>query len=168
MSTEQDEYWMRYALRLADNAQQQGEIPVGAVLVKDNQIIGEGWNQSISLHDPSAHAEMMAIRQAGQNLQNYRLVGSCLYVTLEPCSMCAGLLVHSRIHRLVFGASDFKTGAVGSLFDLLGDLRMNHHVEVKGGVIEKECGDKLSMFFKLRREQKKVASKEGKNPRNKG
>jgi tRNA(adenine34) deaminase len=147
---------MRYALQLADNAQQQGEVPVGAVLVKDNQIIGEGWNQSISLHDPSAHAEMMAIRDAGKNLLNYRLVGSCLYVTLEPCTMCAGLLIHSRIERLVFGASDLKTGAVGSLYDLLGDLRMNHQVEVKGGVMQQECGNKLSLFFKLRRRQKKL------------
>jgi tRNA(adenine34) deaminase len=156
LSVEQDEYWMRYALQLADNAQQQGEVPVGAVLVKDNQIIGEGWNQSISLHDPSAHAEMMAIRDAGKNLLNYRLVGSCLYVTLEPCTMCAGLLIHSRIERLVFGASDLKTGAVGSLYDLLGDLRMNHQVEVKGGVMQQECGNKLSLFFKLRRKQKKL------------
>lgn len=156
MSAEQDKYWMRYALQLADNAQQQGEVPVGAVLVKDNQIIGEGWNQSISLHDPSAHAEMMAIRDAGKNLLNYRLVGSCLYVTLEPCTMCAGLLIHSRIERLVFGASDLKTGAVGSLYDLLGDLRMNHQVEVKGGVMQQECGNKLSLFFKLRRRQKKL------------
>ncbi len=156
MSAEQDEYWMRYALQLADNAQQQGEVPVGAVLVKDNQIIGEGWNQSISLHDPSAHAEMMAIRDAGKNMLNYRLVGSCLYVTLEPCTMCAGLLIHSRIERLVFGASDLKTGAVGSLYDLLGDLRMNHQVEVKGGVMQQECGNKLSLFFKLRRRQKKL------------
>tara|TARA_R110002096_G_scaffold128355_2_gene276539 strand:+ start:830 stop:1288 length:459 start_codon:yes stop_codon:yes gene_type:complete len=148
---------MRHALSLADNAQQQGEIPVGAVLVKDNQIIGEGWNQSISMHDPSAHAEMMAIRDAGKNLQNYRLVNSCLYVTLEPCTMCAGLLIHSRIHRLVFAASDFKTGAVGSLFDLLADPRMNHQVEVKGGVLAQECSDKLSAFFKLRREQKKLS-----------
>jgi tRNA(adenine34) deaminase len=156
LSAEQDKYWMRYALQLADNAQQQGEVPVGAVLVKDNQIIGEGWNQSISLHDPSAHAEMMAIRDAGKNLLNYRLVGSCLYVTLEPCAMCAGLLIHSRIERLVFGASDLKTGAVGSLYDLLGDLRMNHQVEVKGGVMQQECGNKLSLFFKLRRRQKKL------------
>jgi tRNA(adenine34) deaminase len=147
---------MRHALSLADNAQQQGEIPVGAVLVKDNKIIGEGWNQSISLHDPSAHAEMMAIRDAGKNMQNYRLVDSCLYVTLEPCTMCAGLLIHSRIHRLVFAASDFKTGAVGSLFDLISDPRMNHQVEVRGGVLAQECGDKLSAFFKLRREQKKT------------
>lgn len=157
MSAEQDEYWMRYALQLADNAQQQGEVPVGAVLVKDNQIIGEGWNQSIRLHDPSAHAEMMAIRNAGKKLQNYRLVGSCLYVTLEPCTMCAGLLIHSRIRRLVFGASDFKTGAVGSLYNLLGDNRVNHHIEVKGSVLAQECGDKLSAFFKLRREQKKLS-----------
>ena len=156
MSTEQDEYWMRHALFLSNNAQQQGEIPVGAVLVKDNLIIGEGWNQSISLHDPSAHAEMMAIREAGKNLENYRLVGSSLYVTLEPCSMCAGLLIHSRIHRLVFGAADFKTGAVGSLLDLLGDPRMNHHVEVISGVLAQQCGEKLSAFFKMRREQKKL------------
>ncbi|WP_297819659.1 tRNA adenosine(34) deaminase TadA [uncultured Paraglaciecola sp.] len=156
MSTEQDEYWMRHALFLSNNAQQQGEIPVGAVLVKDNQIIGEGWNQSISLHDPSAHAEIMAIREAGKNLENYRLVGSSLYVTLEPCSMCAGLLIHSRIHRLVFGAADFKTGAVGSLLDLLGDPRMNHHVEVISGVLAQQCGEKLSAFFKMRREQKKL------------
>jgi tRNA(adenine34) deaminase len=156
LSTEQDEYWMRHALSLADNAQQQGEIPVGAVLVKDNQIIGEGWNQSIILHDPSAHAEMMAIREAGKLLQNYRLVESCLYVTLEPCSMCAGLLIHSRIGRLVFGASDFKTGAAGSFLDLLGDSRVNHHVEVKRGVLAQQCGDKLSAFFKLRRKQKKL------------
>ncbi|MFT4808919.1 MAG: tRNA(adenine34) deaminase [Glaciecola sp.] len=162
MSIEQDEYWMRYALSLSDNAQQQGEIPVGAVLVKDNKIIGEGWNQSIRLHDPSAHAEMMAIREAGRSLENYRLVDSCLYVTLEPCSMCAGLLVHSRIRRLVFGAADFKTGAVGSLLDLLGDPRMNHRVEVKRGVLAQQCGDKLSAFFKLRREQKKQLKKEDK------
>jgi tRNA(adenine34) deaminase len=99
---------------------------------------------------------MMAIRDAGKNLLNYRLVGSCLYVTLEPCTMCAGLLIHSRIERLVFGASDLKTGAVGSLYDLLGDLRMNHQVEVKGGVMQQECGNKLSLFFKLRRRQKKL------------
>lgn len=159
LSNTQDEHWMRHALQLADNAQQQGEIPVGAVLVKGNQIIGEGWNQSITLHDPSAHAEMVAIREAGKNLENYRLVDSCLYVTLEPCAMCAGLLIHSRIQRLVFGASDFKTGAAGSLFDLLGDPRANHHVEVLGGVLAQACGDKLSAFFKLRREQKKLSKK---------
>ena len=152
---------MQHALCLADNAQQQDEIPVGAVLVKGNQIIGEGWNQSITLHDPSAHAEMVAIRDAGKNLANYRLVDSCLYVTLEPCAMCAGLLIHSRIKRLVFGAPDFKTGAAGSLYDLLGDPRANHHVEVHGGVLAQVCGDKLSAFFKLRREQKKLSKNKG-------
>lgn len=156
LSTEQDEYWMRHALTLADNAEQQGEIPVGAVLVKNNQIIGEGWNQSIKLHDPSAHAEMMALREAGKNQQNYRLVKCCLYVTLEPCPMCAGLLIHSRIQRVVFGASDFKTGAAGSLLDLLGDPRMNHSVEVEGGILAQQCGSKLSTFFKQRREHKKL------------
>ncbi|WP_299074890.1 tRNA adenosine(34) deaminase TadA [uncultured Paraglaciecola sp.] len=157
MNTEQDEYWMRHALQLANNAQQQNEVPVGAVLVKDNQIIGEGWNQSISLHDPSAHAEMMAMREAGRKQQNYRLVDCTLYVTLEPCSMCAGLLIHGRIHRLVFGASDPKTGAVGSLFDLLGDPRMNHNIAVTAGVLAEQCGEKLSAFFKLRRAQKKLS-----------
>jgi tRNA(adenine34) deaminase len=161
LSIEKDEYWMRYALTLAEKAQQQGEIPVGAVLVKDNQIIGEGWNQPISLHDPSAHAEMMALRDAGKRMQNYRLVDSCLYVTLEPCTMCAGLLIHSRIRRLVFAAPDYKTGAVGSLYDLLSDPRMNHQVEVKGGILAQECSDKLSAFFKLRREQKKLSKNRG-------
>lgn len=161
MSTEQDQHWMRHALRLADTAQSQGEIPVGAVLVKDNKVVGEGWNQSIGQHDPSAHAEMVAIRNAGTNLQNYRLVKSCLYVTLEPCPMCAGLLIHSRIERLVFGAPDFKTGAAGSLIDLLGDPMMNHKVKVIGGVLADECGAKLSAFFKLRREQKKSFRNKG-------
>jgi tRNA(adenine34) deaminase len=151
---------MRHALKLADKAEQQGEIPVGAVLVRDNQVLGEGWNQSISLHDPSAHAEMMAIRKAGINVQNYRLVESTLYVTLEPCSMCAGLLIHSRIKRLVFGATDFKTGAVGSVFNVIGDDRMNHQIEVTGDVLAEQCGDKISSFFKTRRAQKKQLKKD--------
>jgi tRNA(adenine34) deaminase len=156
---EQDEFWMRHALSLAAKAEQQNEIPVGAVLVKDQQIIGEGWNQSISLHDPSAHAEMMAIRAAGQAIENYRLVNSSLYVTLEPCAMCAGLLIHSRIQRLIFGAADLKTGAVGSVYDLLSDKRVNHQIEVSGGVLADECGQKLSGFFKQRRSQKKELKK---------
>lgn len=153
---------MRHALQLADIAQSQGEIPVGAVLVKGDDVIGEGWNQSIGLHDPSAHAEMMAIRQAGHKLKNYRLINCCLYVTLEPCAMCAGLLIHSRIERVVFGASDFKTGAAGSLLDLLGDPRMNHIVRVDSGVLAQECGSKLSAFFKDRRQQKKLNRIKGK------
>lgn len=159
MNTEQDEFWMRHALALADLAEQQNEIPVGAVLVKDQQIIGEGWNQSIKLHDPSAHAEMMAIRAAGKAIENYRLVNCSLYVTLEPCSMCAGLLIHSRIGRLIFGATDLKTGAVGSVYDLLSDERMNHQIEVTGGVLAEACGNKLSAFFKQRRSQKKALKK---------
>ena len=156
---DQDEFWMRHALTLAEKAEQQNEIPVGAVLVKDQQIIGEGWNQSISLHDPSAHAEMMAIRAAGQAIENYRLINSSLYVTLEPCAMCAGLLIHSRIQRLIFGAADLKTGAVGSVYDLLSDKRVNHQIEVSGGVLADECGQKLSRFFKRRRSQKKELKK---------
>ena len=163
MNNEQDEFWMRHAIKLAAKAEQQGEIPVGAVLVKGNQIVGEGWNQSITLHDPSAHAEIMAIRQAGNNNQNYRLVDCSLYVTLEPCTMCAGLLIHSRIQRLVYGAADYKTGAVGSLYDLLADPRANHKVEVKGGVLAQLCSENLSAFFKQRRQQKKLIKQESRD-----
>ncbi|KXI27848.1 tRNA adenosine(34) deaminase TadA [Paraglaciecola hydrolytica] len=153
---QQDISWMDYALNLADKAEQQGEIPVGAVLVVNNKVVGEGWNQSISLHDPSAHAEMQAIRQAGQNLQNYRMLDATLYVTLEPCPMCAGLLVHSRITRLVFGAADYKTGAAGSIMNLLTNEQLNHQVEIVGGVEEQRCGEKISAFFRHRRAQKKA------------
>ena len=153
---EQDIFWMKHALSLADKALQQGEIPVGAVVVVDNKVVGEGWNQSITLHDPSAHAEMLAIRQAGQSLQNYRMVDATLYVTLEPCPMCAGLLVHSRITRLVFGAADYKTGAAGSVMNLLLNQQLNHQVKVDGGIEEQQCGEKISAFFRLRRAQKKA------------
>ena len=144
---------MHKALELADKAEAQGEIPVGAVLVKDGQVIGEGWNQSITLNDPSAHAEMQAIREAGQRVGNYRLLDTTLYVTLEPCPMCAGLLVHSRINTLVFGARDEKTGAAGSVMDLLCDTRLNHQVEVVSGVMADTCSEKLSAFFRKRRAQ---------------
>jgi tRNA(adenine34) deaminase len=156
MSLEQDQLWMRHALSLASKAAQAGEIPVGAVLVKDQKIVGEGWNQSITLNDPSAHAEMLAIRQAGINVKNYRLIDTTLYVTLEPCTMCAGLLVHSRIKRLVFGAYDAKTGAAGSIMDVLNDTRLNHQVEVEGGVLGEECGETISAFFRQRRAQIKA------------
>ena len=156
MLSEHDQQWMTYALSLADKAEVQGEIPVGAVLVRDNQIIGEGWNQSITLNDPSAHAEMQAIREAGKLLGNYRLINTTLYVTLEPCPMCAGLLVHSRIQRLVFGASDLKSGAAGSVMDLLRDERLNHQVEVTADVLATQCADKLSSFFRNRRAQIKA------------
>jgi tRNA(adenine34) deaminase len=152
-----DQHWMEQALLLADEAAQQGEIPVGAILIKDNKVVGEGWNQSIGLSDPSAHAEMLAIRQAAKLLNNYRLPDTTLYVTLEPCSMCAGLLLHSRIKRLVFGAADYKTGAAGSIMDLLNDQRLNHQVEVSSGVMAQQCGDKISQFFQMRRAQIKSA-----------
>ena len=152
-----DIYWMQYALKLADKAEQAGEIPVGAVLVKDNQVLGEGWNLSICQHDPSAHAEMLAIRQAAQQLQNYRLLDTTLYVTLEPCAMCAGLLVHARVKRLVFGALDAKTGAAGSVTDLVRHPVLNHQLEVTGGVLAAQCADKLSSFFRRRRQEQKAA-----------
>ena len=142
-----DAYWMHYALQLADKAQQQGEIPVGAVIVKDGQVIGEGWNQSITLNDPSAHAEVMAIRDAGQKLNNYRLIDTTLYVTLEPCPMCAGALVHSRIGRLVYGAVDLKTGAAGSVMNLVKHEQLNHQLEVTSNVAAEQCSAKISAFF---------------------
>jgi tRNA(adenine34) deaminase len=161
MQVHTDQHWMEQALLMADKAAEQGEIPVGAILVKDNKVVGEGWNQSIGLNDPSAHAEMLAIRQGAKLLNNYRLPDTTLYVTLEPCSMCAGLLVHSRIKRLVFGAADAKTGAAGSIMNLLVDQRLNHQVEVVGGVLAEQCGDKISQFFQMRRQQKKAAKLSG-------
>ena len=154
--SEQDLYWLEYALTLADKAEAIGEIPVGAVLVdKDGNKIGEGWNQSILLNDPTAHAEMLAIRQAGEHTQNYRLLDCTLYVTLEPCTMCAGAILHSRIGRLVFGASDYKTGAIGSRFHLFEDFKMNHLLEICGGVLREKCSPKMSAFFKKRRLEQK-------------
>jgi tRNA(adenine34) deaminase len=148
--------WMSYAIELASKAELQGEIPVGAVLVKDDEIIGQGWNQSITLNDPTAHAEVMAIRDAGQKVDNYRLVGSTLYVTLEPCPMCAGALVHSRIDKLVFGASDLKTGAAGSVMNIVTHEKLNHQLDVISGVLQQECSQAISAFFKKRRQQKKA------------
>ncbi|MGG7668012.1 MULTISPECIES: tRNA adenosine(34) deaminase TadA [Yersinia] len=151
-----DEYWMRQALELAQRAQEEGEVPVGAVLVLDNQVIGVGWNRPIIHHDPTAHAEIMALRQGGQALQNYRLLNATLYVTLEPCVMCAGAMVHSRIRRLVYGADDVKTGAAGSLVDILRHPGMNHQVEITSGVLAEACSATLSAFFRQRREQQKA------------
>lgn len=156
MTEYNDEYWMRQALQLALRAQEEGEVPVGALLVLDNQVIGEGWNRPIGRHDPTAHAEIMALRQGGAVLQNYRLLNATLYVTLEPCVMCAGAMVHSRIRRLVYGAADEKTGAAGSLVDILHHPGMNHQVEIVSGVLADECAATLSNFFRLRREQKKA------------
>lgn len=150
-----DEYWMEQALELAMKAQEIGEIPVGAILVKDNQLIASGWNRSIIDNNPTAHAEIMALQQAGQALSNYRLLDTTLYVTLEPCIMCAGAMIHSRIRRVVFGAKDFKTGACGSYLNIMGEAGLNHYVDVTGGVLAEKCSSMLSVFFKMRRAQKK-------------
>lgn len=142
---------MREALRLAAEGAGQGEVPVGAVVVKDGTIVGRGYNAPISEKDPSAHAEIRALREASQNLRNYRLEGCSLYVTLEPCAMCAGAIMHARIARLVYGASDPKTGACGSIVDLFSEARLNHHARVEGGVLAAEAGRLLTEFFSARR-----------------
>ncbi|MDB5985503.1 MAG: tadA [Nevskia sp.] len=146
-----DRAYMRRALLLAERAAAAGEVPVGAVLVKDDAIVAEGWNQPISAHDPSAHAEMVALRAAAQMLGNYRLPGTTLYVTLEPCVMCAGAIIHARVSRLVFGTRDPKAGAVDSVYDVIAQPRLNHVVEWSGGVLEQECGAILREFFRARR-----------------
>lgn len=142
---------MQQALDLAEQAALAGEVPVGAIVVKDNVIVGRGFNQPIGLHDPSAHAEMNALRDAAANLRNYRLPGCDLYVTLEPCAMCAGAILHARIARLVFGAADPKSGAAGSIVNLFAEARLNHHTEVLSGVLAERCGQVLSAFFAQRR-----------------
>lgn len=154
-----DEYWMQLALKYADKAEVENEIPVGAVVVKEGKMIAAGWNRSITCHDASAHAEMVAIREAGKVIENYRLIDCTLYVTLEPCPMCAGLLVHSRLKRVVFGAPDAKTGAAGSIMNLLQHEKLNHQIEVTSGVLAEVCGNKLSAFFKRRRKEIKAAKK---------
>ncbi|MGD8977658.1 MAG: tRNA adenosine(34) deaminase TadA [Gammaproteobacteria bacterium] len=147
----QDERFMGRALELAGRAREEGEVPVGAVLVRDGEIIGEGWNRPIASHDASAHAEIQAIRSAGSAIGNYRLGGSTLYVTLEPCAMCAGAMVHARIARLVYGAQDPKTGAAGSVFDLVRAPALNHQLDVDSGVMAEDCGELLRDFFRQRR-----------------
>lgn len=151
-----DEIFMRVALELARKAESLGEVPVGAVVVKDGKIVGRGFNAPIWRHDPSAHAEMLALRDAAQRLGNYRLVDCELFVTLEPCLMCAGAIMHARIARVVYGASDPKTGACGSVVDMFAERRLNHHAEVTGGVLMEECSTMLSNFFALRRAQQKA------------
>jgi len=158
-SENNDQYFMQRAFELAQQAEQLDEIPVGAVVVYQGKIIGEGFNQSILLNDPSAHAEMIAIRQAGKHVNNYRLLDCTLYVTLEPCPMCAGLLVHSRIKRLVYASPDLKTGAAGSAFNLVGSSQLNHQIVVENGIMTEQCSELLSGFFKRRRSEKKLAKK---------
>lgn len=158
-----DEFFMRAALELARLAQDAGEVPVGAVVVKDGEIIGRGYNAPISQHDPSAHAEMQALRDAARSIGNYRLVGCELFVTLEPCLMCAGAIMHARIRRVVYGASDYKTGVCGSVFDAFGEERLNHHAVAEGGVLAGECSALLSNFFAMRRAQQKTVNCKNEN-----
>ncbi|MGV8931504.1 MAG: tRNA adenosine(34) deaminase TadA [Luteimonas sp.] len=154
-----DEHWMRHALALAERAERQDdEIPVGAVLVSAEGVaIGEGWNRNIVEHDPTAHAEIVALRAAGRQLGNHRLLGCSVYVTLEPCAMCAMAMVHARVARVVYAASDLKTGAAGSVFDLIADPRHNHRVEVSGGLLADEAGKRLSNYFRRKRGQAPIA-----------
>jgi len=153
--SEHDHLFMQRALELARLAEAQGEVPVGAVLVQNNTIIGEGFNTPIARHDPTAHAEIQAIRQAAEKLQNYRLPNTTLYVTLEPCSMCAGALVHSRVERLVYAASDEKTGACGSVFNVISSNERTHRVNCEQGLMAEESSTLISSFFKRRRIEKK-------------
>lgn len=143
--------WMTRALSLAKSAEQEGEVPVGAVVVCDGAVIGEGWNRNIRLNDPSAHAEIIALQQAGEIKQNHRLPGCVLYVTLEPCAMCVGAMIHARLKRVVFGAADPKTGALGGAFDLPADYPNNHNLEHRGGVLSEEVSELLKSFFRARR-----------------
>ncbi len=155
---EQDLFWMQHAFRLAQKAESEGEVPVGAVIVADGKCVAEGWNQTIQNHDPTAHAEMVALRAAGQAIQNYRLGGVTLYVTLEPCPMCASAMVHARVKRLVVATRDPRTGAAGSVFNLVQEPRLNHFVEVEYGVLEQEACHQLKQFFKQKRARSKDKS----------
>jgi len=161
-SSPEDLRWMQYALQLAAKGEAIGEVPVGAVIVREHEMLGEGWNQPISSHDPTAHAEVVALRQAAAREQNYRLIGSTLYVTLEPCTMCVGALVHARVGRLVFGTREPKAGAVVSKSQLLDSGYFNHRVNYEGNVLAQECQHQLSRFFAMRREQKKQEKQDAK------
>ncbi|MEM5534881.1 tRNA adenosine(34) deaminase TadA [Neptuniibacter pectenicola] len=154
---QQDLLWMHEALALADHAENAGEVPVGAVVVLDGEVVGEGWNHPISGHDPTAHAEIMALRDAAARVGNYRLVGAELYVTIEPCTMCAGAIVHSRVSRVIYGASEEKAGVVDSNCQLFQQPWVNHQVEVTSGILADACRQKISAFFQRRRAEKKAA-----------
>lgn len=146
-----DTDWMRRALELAVRAEAEGEVPVGALVVRDDEVLGEGWNQPVALRDPTAHAEILALRTAAQKVGDYRLGGATLYVTLEPCPMCAAAIAHARVARLVFGAWDPRQGAAGSAFNLVASEALNHRVDAFGGVLSEECGAMLKRFFEARR-----------------
>ena len=147
----QDLVYMQHALALADRAEEKGEVPVGALIVLKGEVIGEGWNRPILSHDPTAHAEIIALRAAAAKLGNYRLTGATLYVTLEPCPMCAGAMVHARVARVVYGAPDPLAGSAGTVFNLLNAAALNHRAEVQGGVLAEECSRRLKAFFQSRR-----------------
>ncbi|UAB72046.1 tRNA adenosine(34) deaminase TadA [Vibrio sp. SCSIO 43132] len=147
---------MRHAMALADRAEQEGEVPVGAVLVKDGEVIAEGWNRSIGQHDATAHAEIQVLRKAGSAIENYRLLDTTLYVTLEPCPMCAGALLHSRVKRIVYGAPDLKAGAAGTVLNLFESQASYHYAVIESGLLEQECREQLQSFFKRRRKEKKA------------
>jgi tRNA(adenine34) deaminase len=151
MSIQTDVKWMAKALELAHRAEAAGEVPVGAVIVKDNQLIAEGWNQPISSHDATSHAEIMAMRDAGKKLNNYRLIDTTIYVTLEPCSMCVGAMIHARVARVVYGAAEPRTGALGGAFNLLDANQHNHLFDVDAGVLAEESRALLQNFFQSRR-----------------
>ncbi|UJF20065.1 tRNA adenosine(34) deaminase TadA [Vibrio sp. SS-MA-C1-2] len=157
---------MTRAMELADRAEQQGEVPVGAVIVYQGQIVGEGWNQTISNHDATAHAEIQALREAGKVLSNYRLLETTLYVTLEPCPMCAGAMVHSRVGEVIYATDDLKTGAAGSVMNLLSYEGVNHHVKIQAGLLKSECKAQLQAFFRRRRKEKKEQKKAAKKHQN--
>ncbi len=152
------EAWMRAELELARAGQDAGEVPVGAVVVAGGEIVGRGYNQPISSHDPTAHAEVVALRDAAGRLANYRLPGATLYVTMEPCVMCAGAILHARVARVVYGAKEYKTGAHGSIMDVFAEPRLNHHCEIVGGVLADECAALISGFFESRRQKRKETS----------
>ncbi|MEE9445199.1 MAG: tRNA adenosine(34) deaminase TadA [Cocleimonas sp.] len=145
--------WMSRALLLAERSREEGEVPVGAIIIRDDKLVGEGWNQPIKKHDSSAHAEIMAIRAAGIALKNYRLPDTTLYVTLEPCTMCAGAIIHARVAKVIFGTPDPRTGSAGSAIDIFSKDYHNHHVDVEGGILQDECGQILRDFFREKRQK---------------
>jgi len=153
---QQDIFWMDYVQTVAAKAEAIGEVPVGAIIVLENKLIAEGWNQSITQNDPTAHAEIMALKKAGEVLNNYRLLDTTLYVSLEPCPMCAGAMVHARVQRVVFGAFDEKTGAAGSVFNLVDNPQLNHQLLITSGVKQETCSQQISHFFQKRRAAHKL------------
>lgn len=160
----QDDHFMRLAMEQARLARAAGEVPVGAVVVRAGEVIGMGWNRPISSLDPTAHAEIVALREAARRLSNYRLNGCTLYVTVEPCAMCTGAIFHARVSRVVFGAPEPKTGVAGSVLNLYAEPRLNHHAEIVGGVLAAECGALVSGFFAERRQSQKTREDEDRHP----